>query len=146
MTGLFNSKNKSGPQKIRRSQIFSSYRELHLQDHGRLSVMHISKHSLFSWCWNSQDHGRMSVVHVSKHSHKNLRQQSQDHGWLPDKHISKHSHKNLRSCWTHWYALQKKKQGQWARPPVLTPVPSQAIHSRACVNSHHCDIQGTAQK
>ena len=34
----------------------------------------------------------------------------------------------------------------WARPPVLTPVPSQAIHSRACLKSHHSDIQGTAQK
>ena len=33
-----------------------------------------------------------------------------------------------------------------ARPPVLTPVPVQAIHSRACLNLHHCDIQSTAQK
>ena len=42
-------------------------------------------------------------------------------------HIAKHSHKNLYTCWTPWSALQKK--GLWARPPVLTPVPSQAIHS-----------------
>ena len=44
--------------------------------------------------------------------------------------------KNLHTC------------GLWARPPVLSPVPvpSQAIHSRACLNSHHSDIQGTAQK
>ena len=27
---------------------------------------------IFSWCWNSQDHGRLSVGHVSKHSHQNL--------------------------------------------------------------------------
>ena len=67
---------------------------------------------------------------------------SQDHGRLPVVHVSKHSHPNLHTCWS---ALQKKK-GLWARPPVLTPVPSQAIHSRACLNSNHSDIQGTAQK
>ena len=39
-----------------------------------------------------------------------------------------------------------KEKGLWASPPVLTPVPSQAIHSRVCLNSHHSDIQGTAQK
>ena len=33
---------------------------------GRLSVMHMSKHSLFSWCWNSQDHGWLSVMHIYK--------------------------------------------------------------------------------
>ena len=55
------------------------------------------------------------------------------------------SHKNLHSCWTPWSALQKKKQRLRARPPVLSPVPSQAIHSRACLKSHHSDIQGTAQ-
>ena len=29
---------------------------------------------------------------------------------------------------------------------MLMPVSSQAIHSHACLNSHHSDIQGTAQK
>ena len=52
---------------------------------------------------------------------------------------------HLHTCWTPWSAL-KKKQELWARPPVLTPVPLRAIHSRACLNSHHSDIQGTAQK
>ena len=33
------------------------------------------------------------------------------------------------------------KKGPWARPPVLTPVPSQAIHSRTCSNFHHYDIR-----
>ena len=29
---------------------------------------------------------------------------------------------------------------------AVTPVPVQAFHSRACLNSHHSHIQGTAQK
>ena len=33
-----------------------------------------------------------------------------------------------------------------SRPPMLKPVLSQAIHSRAFLNLHHCDIQSTAQK
>ena len=52
--------------------------------------------------------------------------------------------KNLHSCWTPWSTQETR--GLWARPPVLSPVPSQAVHSRACLNSHHSDIQGTAQK
>ena len=52
--------------------------------------------------------------------------------------------KNLHTCWTPWSTQETR--GLWARPPVLTPVPSQAIHSRACLNLHHSDIQGTAQK
>ena len=52
--------------------------------------------------------------------------------------------KNLHTCWTPWSTQETR--GLWARPPVLTPVPSQAIHSRACLNLHLCDIQGTAQK
>ena len=32
------------------------------QDHGRLSIVHVSKHSLFSWRRHSQDHGRLSGV------------------------------------------------------------------------------------
>ena len=32
------------------------------QDHGRLSIVRISKHSLFSWRRHSQDHGRLSGV------------------------------------------------------------------------------------
>ena len=92
---------------------------------------------------------------------------SEDHGRLPDKHISKHSpspgagtlkitvgcplctnpsirNKNLHTCWTPW--SKRETRGLWARPPVLSPVPSQAVHSRACLNLHHSDIQGTAQK
>ena len=52
--------------------------------------------------------------------------------------------KNLHTCWTPWSTQETR--GLWARPPVLSPVPSQAVHSRACLNSHHSDIQGTAQK
>ena len=52
--------------------------------------------------------------------------------------------KNLHTCWTPWSTQETR--GLWARPPVLTPVPVQAIHSRACLNLHHCDIQSTAQK
>ena len=52
--------------------------------------------------------------------------------------------KNLHSCWTPWSTQETR--GLWARPPVLSPVPSQAVHSRACLNLHHCDIQSTAQK
>ena len=51
---------------------------------------------------------------------------------------------SLSSCWTPWSTQETR--GLWARPPVLLPVPSQAIHSRACLNLHHCDIQSTAQK
>ena len=52
--------------------------------------------------------------------------------------------KNLHTCCTPWSTQETR--GLWARPPVLTPVPVQAIHSRACLNLHHCDIQSTAQK
>ena len=52
--------------------------------------------------------------------------------------------KNLHTCWTPWSTQETRRL--WTRPRVLTPVPSQAIHSRACLNLHHSDIQGTAQK
>ena len=53
--------------------------------------------------------------------------------------------KNLQTCWTP--CSTQETRGLWARPPVLTPVPSQAVHSRACLNLlHHGDIQSTAQK
>ena len=50
---------------------------------------------------------------------------------------------SIRTPWS-----TRETRGLWARPPVLTPVPvpSQATHSRACLNLHHCDIQSTAQK
>ena len=51
--------------------------------------------------------------------------------------------KNLHTCWTPWSTQETR--GLWTRPPVLTPVPSQAIHSRACLNLHHCDIQHCAE-
>ena len=57
---------------------------------------------------------------------------SQDHGRLPAVHISKHSCKNLQTCWTP--RSTRETRGLWARPPVLTPVPVQAFHSRACLN------------
>ena len=52
--------------------------------------------------------------------------------------------KNLHTCWTPWSTQETR--GLWARPPVLTPVPSQAIHSRACLNLHNSDVQGTARE
>ena len=52
--------------------------------------------------------------------------------------------KNLHTSWTP--CSTQETRGLWARPPVLTPVPVQAFHSRACLNLHHTDIQGTAQK
>ena len=57
---------------------------------------------------------------------------SQDHG-LTSTYPSIRN-QNLHTCWL------------WTRPPVLSPVPSQAIQSRACSNLHLCDIQSTAQK
>ena len=67
---------------------------------------------------------------------------SQDHGRLPDEHISKHSQQKL----SHVLDSLVHTRNTRARPPVLTPVPMQAIHSRACLNLYHCDIQSTAQK
>ena len=89
------------------------------QDHGRLPDEYISKHSPFSWCWNSQDHGLTSTYPSIRN-------------------------KNVHTCWTPW--SPQETRGLWARPPVLSPVPTQAIHSRACLNLHLCDIQSTAQK
>ena len=64
-----------------------------MHDHGRLSVVHISKHSLSSWCWNSQDHGRLPDKHMYPSIHFLHSADTQDHGRLPVVHISKHSHK-----------------------------------------------------
>ena len=49
------------------SLFLSSHLEWHLQNHDRLSVVHISKHSPFH-VTDSQDQGRLSVEHISKHS------------------------------------------------------------------------------
>ena len=129
------------------------------QDHGRLSIVHISKHSPFSRRRHSQDRGRLSVVHTSKHSLFRLKITV---GCLTSTYPSIHvetlkitvgcltsthpsiRNKNLHTCWTP--SSTQETRGLWARPPVLTPVPVQAIHSRACLNLHHCDIQSTAQK
>ena len=69
-----------------------------VQDHGRLTVVHKSKHSR----WNSQDHGRLPAVHISKHSRWN----SRDHGRLTGEHKSEHSLFRLKStvgCLTSTY-------------------------------------------
>ena len=74
-----------------------------------------------SWCvvvhahiqaFTSQDHGRLSVVHRSTHSRKR---------------------RLVHTCWTPWSVLQKSGK-LWARPPVLTPVLSQARTSLAMKN------------
>ena len=72
VAGLINSKN------------MSSHRGRHLQDHGWLSVVHISKLPLSSWCWNSEDHGRLPDKHTNPSIHVLQ---------LPDKHMAKHPHK-----------------------------------------------------
>ena len=50
----------------------------------------------------SQNHGRLSIVRISKDSPFSWRRHSQDHGRLPDKHISKHAHKKMQTCWILW--------------------------------------------
>ena len=65
-----------------------------------------------------------SIVQISMHSRGN----SQDHGRLPVVHIFKHLNENLHTRWTPWSTRETRG------------------HSRACLNLHHSDIQGTAQK
>ena len=103
-------------------------------DRGRLTAVHISKHSLFRL---KNTFGCRLCAYPSIHV-ETLKIT------LSIVHISKHSYKNLQTCWTPWSTQETR--GLWARPPVLTPVPVQAFHSRACLNLHHSDIQGTAQK
>ena len=128
-----------------------TYPSIHLSFHcadalkimvGCLSCTYPSIHT--KTCADSEDHGRLTTEHISRHSPFCWRRHSQDHVRLPDKCISKHSYRNLQTCWTPWST--RETRGLWARPPVLTPVPVQAFHSRACLNLHHSDIQGTAQK
>ena len=128
------------------------------QDHGRLSIVRIFEHSLFRLkitvgcrlCAYPSIH-LLTTLNLSRSRSVARRAHiqaftfsSQDHGRLSNVYISKHSCKNVQTCWTPWSTQETR--GLWARPPVLTPVPVQAIHSRACLNLHHCDIQSTAQK
>ena len=81
-----------------------------VQEHGRLTAVHISKHSPFSRRRLSQDHGRLSIVHVSKRSPFSRRRHSQDHGRLSIVHVSKrspfsrrrHSQDHGRLSIVHW--------------------------------------------
>ena len=97
-----------------------------------------------AFTFSSQDHGRLSTVRISEHS------PSPGAGTLkitvgcPLCTNPSIRNKNLHTCWTPW--SKREKRGLWARPPLLSPVPSQAVHSRAYLNLHHSDIQGTAQK
>ena len=92
---------------------------------------------------NSQDHGRLPAVHIQAFTFLLALELSRSRSVASSAYPSVHK-KNLHSCWTPW--AKRETRGLWARPPVLSPVPSQAVHSRACLNSHHSDIQGTAQK
>ena len=96
--------------KLRTLQIFSSYREWHSPDHGRLSAVHRAKHSLFSMRWHSQDHGRLPVEHMSKHSPFSWRRHPQDHGRSPTVHVAKHLCENLQllglECTKHGTSLK----------------------------------------
>ena len=69
--------------------------------------MGIFKHSPFHGA-DSQDHGRLSVGQISKALVRK---------------------KLVHTCWAPWSVLQKTSGDLWARPPVLTPVPSQANHN-----------------
>ena len=67
---------------------------------------------------------------------------SQDHGRLPDEHISKHSQQKP----AHVLDSLVHTGNARAVGTSTRAVPVQAFHSRACLNIHHSDIQGTAQK
>ena len=131
------------------------------QDHGRLSIVRISKHSLLRLKITV---GCLTSTHPSIHvetlkitvgcrlcAYPNIHP-SPGTGTLKITVVSLAStnpsirNKNLQACWTPWSTQETR--GLWARPPVLTPVPVpvQAIHSRACLNLHHSNIQSTAKK
>ena len=74
----------------------------------------------------------MSVVHISKHSHGS---DSQDHDRLSVEHISERSGKMCTRVGLDGPYCRKKEL--WARPPLLTPVPSKANHT----SSHHRRLQ-----
>ena len=96
-----------------------------MQDRGRLSLMHISKdYFLHSACSPKITVGCLTSTCQS------IRTKTCTRVGLLSPHCKR----------------KQKIRELWARPPVLTPVPSHAIHSRACLNLHHSDIQGTAQK
>ena len=106
------------------------------QDHGRLSIVRISEHSLFRLKITV---GCLTSTYPSIHVEIIKITVGSQTSTTPSIH-----NKNLHTCWTPWSTQETR--GLWARPPVLTPVPVQAFHSRACLNLHHSDIQGTAQK
>ena len=129
------------------------------QDHGRLLIVRISEHSPFCRRRHSQDHCRLTGEHISEHSLFRLKITV---GCLTSTYPSIYVETlNIAVACPpctypsiHVEALRimvgclqsTETRGLWARPPVLSPVPSQAIHSRACLNLHHSDIQSTAQK
>ena len=100
--------------------IFFSPEMTHARSRWVVSRAHVQAFA-FSW----ENHGRLSVVNIFKLSRRK---------------------KLVHTCWTPWSTLQKKGD-LWARPTVLTPVPSQANHSsshrrsrrvRNPRNSHTC--------
>ena len=121
------------------------------QDHGRLSIVRFSEHSPFSRRRHSQVHGRLSIVRISVETLKITvgcppRTYPSIHvetlritvGCLTSTYPSIRN-KSLHTCWTPWSTQETR--GLWARPPVLTSVPVQAFHSRACLNLHHCGVR-----
>ena len=90
-----------------------------------VSKANIQTHS-FKCCWNGQDHGRLppctcpniDFLHGAYSLKITVRCLTSTQAF---------AQKLAHVCWIPWSALQKKKK-LWARPPVLTPVPSQAIH------------------
>ena len=140
-----------------------TYPSIHFssEDHGRLSIVRISEHSLFRLkitvgCMTSAypsihvetlkvTVGCPPCTYPSIHPSSGAGTLKITVGCLTSTYPSIRN-KNLHTCWTPWSTQETR--GPWARPPVLTPVPwpVQAIHSRACLNLHHSDIQSTAQK
>ena len=119
-----------------------------MQDHGRLTAVHIPKLSPSHHVETlSRSRSVVECAHIQAFTLKFSRSRLV----VDCAHIQTFVQKTCRhvglmvhACWTPWSTLETR--GLWARPPVLTPVPVQAFHSRVCLNLHHCDIQGTAQK
>ena len=109
------------------------------QDHGRLPTdEHMQAGSPFvvSEVHVSTYSHRLSAVYVSKHSQQKL---SRSRPLARRVHGSKHSQQILANDVGLLGPHRKHVHEHRMLTPV--PVPVQAIHSRACLNLHDCDIQ-----
>ena len=93
----------------------------------RLWVVGTPKHLLFSWCWNCQDHSRSSAnAHVQAFIFFTARTLSRSRSVARRAHFQAFASKLAHVLDS--LIRTAKKRGLWEPPPVLTPVPSQAIH------------------